>query len=70
MAHRATVEDYLQINSPYNTYLYPGLPPGPIDSPSLASIEAVAQPADTTYCYFVASSAGPMSLPKQGPNTN
>ena len=52
------VEDYLQINSPYNTYLYPGLPPGPIDSPGLASIEAVAQPADTAYCYFVASSGG------------
>ncbi|RME85898.1 MAG: endolytic transglycosylase MltG [Caldilineae bacterium] len=52
------VEQYLEFNSPYNTYLYPGLPPGPIDSPSLASIEAVINPADTSYCYFVASGDG------------
>lgn len=52
------VQDYLKINSPYNTYLYPGLPPGPIDSPSLASIQAAISPADTNYCYFVASSGG------------
>ena len=51
-------EDYLEINSPYNTYLYPGLPPGPIASPSLASIQAVLYPAQTTYCYFVASTDG------------
>lgn len=53
-----TVEEYLEINSPYNTYLYAGLPPGPIDSPSLASIQAALYPASTTYCYFVASSGG------------
>lgn len=52
------VKDYLKINSPYNTYLYPGLPPGPIDSPGLASIEAAIYPAETKYCYFVASSGG------------
>ncbi len=52
------VEDYLQINSPYNTYVYPGLPPGPIASPGLASIKAAIAPADTRYCYFVASSGG------------
>ncbi|MCS7039380.1 MAG: endolytic transglycosylase MltG [Anaerolineae bacterium] len=52
------VEDYQQFNSPYNTYLYPGLPPGPIASPSLASIVAVVNPAETNYCYFVASSGG------------
>jgi len=54
----ATVEEYLAFNSPYNTYLYPGLPPGPIASPGLASIQAVANPAETQYCYFVASSGG------------
>ena len=54
----ATVEQYLEINSPYNTYLYPGLPPGPIASPGLSSIEAVVNPAETMYCYFVASSGG------------
>ncbi|NOZ50778.1 MAG: endolytic transglycosylase MltG [Chloroflexi bacterium] len=52
------VQDYLKINSPYNTYLYPGLPPGPIASPGLASIQAAISPADTNYCYFVASSGG------------
>jgi UPF0755 protein len=39
--------------SPYNTYLTPGLPPGPIASPGLKSIEAVLSPADTDFLYFV-----------------
>jgi UPF0755 protein len=52
------VEDYLKVNSPYNTYLYPGLPPGPIANPSLASIKAAIYPASTTYCYFVATGDG------------
>lgn len=52
------VEDYLQFNSPYNTYVYPGLPPGPIASPGLASIQAAIHPAETLYCYFVASGDG------------
>jgi UPF0755 protein len=41
-------------DTPYNTYLYPGLPPGPICSPGLASVEAAARPAETEYEYFVA----------------
>ncbi len=45
--------DDLQFDSPYNTYLYPGLPPGPIASPGLASIQAVLQPAETPFLYFV-----------------
>jgi UPF0755 protein len=44
----------LGIDSPYNTYKYPGLPPGPIANPGLASIEAVANPTDTRDYYFVA----------------
>jgi UPF0755 protein len=48
-----TVED-LAIDSPYNTYKYPGLPPGPITNPGLAPLEAVANPAETDYYYFVA----------------
>jgi UPF0755 protein len=42
----------LQIDSPYNTYIYSGLPPGPIASPSLSALRAVAFPAETPYYYF------------------
>lgn len=48
----------LQINSPYNTYRVRGLPPGPIASPGLASIEAVLRPADVPYLYFVSRNDG------------
>lgn len=48
-----SLEEYARVNSPYNTYLYPGLPPGPIASPSLDSIMAVLQPAQTNYLFFV-----------------
>ncbi len=42
----------LQIDSPYNTYLYAGLPPGPVSNPGLASINAALQPASTGYYYY------------------
>ncbi len=42
----------LQVTSPYNTYVNFGLPPGPIDSPGLSALRAVAFPADTQYYYF------------------
>jgi UPF0755 protein len=48
----------LQIDSPYNTYRYAGLPPGPICSPGLASLEAAAQPSDVPYLYFVSRNDG------------
>lgn len=48
----------LQIDSPYNTYRYPGLPPGPIAAPGLASLEAAAAPADVPYLYFVSRNDG------------
>ena len=48
----------LQIKSPYNTYVYPGLPPGPIASPGRASIEAAIRPAEVPYLYFVSRNDG------------
>jgi len=48
----------LQYDSPYNTYRYPGLPPGPIASPGRASIEAAANPAAVDYLYFVSRNDG------------
>lgn len=43
----------LEIESPYNTYKYPGLPPGPICSPGMASLEAALKPAPVDYLYYV-----------------
>ena len=48
----------LQFDSPYNTYRYPGLPPGPIAAPGKASLEAAAKPADVDYLYFVSKNDG------------
>jgi len=46
--------DDLKVDSPYNTYLYPGLPPGPISEPGLDALQAVASPAQSNYLYFQA----------------
>ena len=51
-------KDDLLINSPYNTYRYPGLPPGPIASPGKAALDAALQPADVGYLYFVSRNDG------------
>jgi len=48
----------LRVKSPYNTYRHPGLPPGPIASPGVASIEAALYPAKVPYKYFVAAPDG------------
>jgi UPF0755 protein len=49
------ITEYQTVVSPYNTYLNPGLPPGPIASPGLNAIEATRSPAATAYCFFVAT---------------
>lgn len=54
---RITAED-LQRKTPYNTYLVPGLPPGPIANPGLASLEAALHPAPVNFLYFVAKNDG------------
>jgi uncharacterized YceG family protein len=50
---RPLTESELAVDSPYNTRVNAGLPPGPIDSPGLASIEAAAHPARVGYLYYV-----------------
>ncbi len=50
--------DDLTYDSPYNTYVYAGLPPGPIANPGLDALKAVVSPADTQYLFFVAKGDG------------
>jgi UPF0755 protein len=50
--------DDLAFDSLYNTYLYYGLPPGPISNPALSTIEAVTYPAESPYFFFRAKCDG------------
>ncbi len=52
------VEQSVFVDSPYNTRIYTGLPPGPISNVSLPSLDAVAHPADSEYLFFVAGDDG------------
>lgn len=58
--HGAIYESDLKFDSPYNTYLHKGLPPGPISNPGLASLKAALHPAQSSYLYFVAATANPL----------
>lgn len=60
---RLTLQD-TKVKSPYNTYINPGLPPGPICSPGKAAIEAALYPADTDYLFFSANGDGTNSFSK------
>jgi UPF0755 protein len=55
---RPIMRSEIEHNSPYNTYVIEGLPPGPIANPGRASIEAAANPARTKELYFVADGSG------------
>ena len=54
----AIYQSDLQSDSPYNTYKFAGLPPGPIANPGAASLKAAMQPAQTDYLFFVAAGDG------------
>jgi len=57
--YRGTIyQSDLQFDSPYNTYKYAGLPPGPIANPGAASLEAAMNPAQTDYLFFVSNNNG------------
>jgi UPF0755 protein len=49
----------LQRDTPYNTYVHAGMPPGPIANPGVKSLQAAMNPAQTNYLYFVAAGQNP-----------
>ena len=62
--NKLEVEDYKKVLSPYNTYLYKGLPPGPICNPGLKAIKAVLYPEKTDYFYFFHTDDGKVFFSK------
>jgi len=57
--YRGTIyQSDLQFDSPYNTYKYPGLPPGPIANPGVASLQASMHPEQSEFLYFVSDNNG------------
>ncbi len=56
--------DDLELDSPYNTYKYPGLPPGPISNPGIEAIKAALKPANTDYMYYITDKQGHLHAAK------
>jgi len=56
-ARAASLKD-LKFNSPYNTYLYPDLPPGPIGNPGISAITAALNPKESPYWFFLSREDG------------
>jgi UPF0755 protein len=54
----------LAINSPYNTYKFAGLPPGPISNPGESSLEAAFNPSETDYLYYIHDNEGQIHYAK------
>lgn len=67
-----TVQEYKSVQSNYNTYLFAGLPPGPISNPGIETLRAAANPADTDYMYYLHDKNGIIRYAKtvQGHNAN
>lgn len=61
---RLALDELRAVDSPFNTFIHPGLPPGPICSPGLASIQAVLNPADTEFLFFHAKGDGSHAFAK------
>jgi UPF0755 protein len=55
---KVVTEDDLKVDSPYNTYLHPGLPPGPISNPGAAAIRACVNPQKSDYYYYFSDPKG------------